>query len=167
MADSSFSKTTRFDKTISDFMSKCTVSGSFSAIVVSIKRPWLHAELFQNFDIDIPAGTFLSPGAKTIKYWMENGDNEYNGYERTNYGKFPAYPTAFIIAADANLSFKSTQYAAEEALHVLQTDSSVGASFGCWEIGEGAGAKVKTNDKSANQHIEVKDGALQMSFQAL
>ncbi|PTB37465.1 hypothetical protein M441DRAFT_30603 [Trichoderma asperellum CBS 433.97] len=162
-AESSFSKN---DKTINDFMSKCTISGSFSAMVVSIKRPWLHAELFQDFDIDIPAGTFLSPGAKTIKYWVENGDNEYNGYVRTNYGKFPAYPTAFIVAADANLSFKSTQSAAEEALKVLQTDSSLEASFGSWNISGGAGAKIKTNDKSASQHMEVKDGALQISFQA-
>ncbi|KAF7555599.1 hypothetical protein G7Z17_g2055 [Cylindrodendrum hubeiense] len=162
-AESSFSKN---DKLVSDFMSKCTISGSFSAMVVSIKRPWLHAELFQDFDIDIPAGTFLSPGAKTIKYWVENGDNEYNGYVRTNYGKFPAYPTAFIVAADANLSFKGDQTKAEQALSVLQTDSSVEASFGCWGIGGGAGAKVKTNDQSASQHMEVKDGALQISFQA-
>ncbi|KAK7397531.1 hypothetical protein QQX98_013101 [Neonectria punicea] len=107
--------------------------------------------LFQDFDIDIPAGTFLSPGAKTIKYWVENGDNEYNGYVRTNYEKFPAYPTAFIVTADVNLSFKGTQSAAEQALHKRALD---------------AGAKVKTNDKSASQHMEVKDGALQMSFQA-
>lgn len=137
-AESSFSEN---DKAISDFMSKCTISGSFSAMVVSIKRPWLHAELFQDFDIDIPAGTFLSPGAKTIKYWVENGDDEYNGYVRNNYGKFPAYPTAFIVAADANLSFKSSQSEAQDALNVLQTDSSVEASFGCWGIGGGAGAK--------------------------
>jgi hypothetical protein len=137
-AESSFSKN---NKEISDFMSSSTVSGSFSAMVVSIKRPWLHAELFQDFDIDIPAGTFLSPGAKAIKYWVESGDNEFGKYVRTNYGKFPAYPTAFIVAADANLSFMSKEMSATQALDVLQTDSSVEASFGCWGIGGGAGAK--------------------------
>ncbi|KAL5607048.1 hypothetical protein FOBRF1_007545 [Fusarium oxysporum] len=81
--ESSFSKS---NKEVSDFMSSSTVSGSFSAMVV---RSWLHAELFQDFDIDIPAGTFLSPGAKAIKYWMESGDNEFGKYMRTNYGKFP------------------------------------------------------------------------------
>ncbi|KAH7166681.1 hypothetical protein DER46DRAFT_600727 [Fusarium sp. MPI-SDFR-AT-0072] len=162
-AESSFSKS---NKEVSDFMSSSTVSGSFSAMVVSIKRPWLHAELFQDFDIDIPAGTFLSPGAKAIKYWVESGDNEFGKYVRTNYGKFPAYPTAFIVAADANLSFKNDESAAKQVLNVLQTDSSVEASFGCWGFGGGAGAKVKTDDKSASQHMEVKNGALNISFQA-
>ncbi|KAM0080637.1 hypothetical protein ACKRZS_007194 [Fusarium odoratissimum] len=59
--ESSFSKS---NKEVSDFMSSSTVSGSFSAMVV---RSWLHAKLFQDFDIDIPAGTFLGPGAKAIK----------------------------------------------------------------------------------------------------
>lgn len=181
-AESSFSKN---NKTVDDFMASCNVSGSFSAMVVNIKRPWLHAELFQDFDIDIPKGGFLSPGAKTIKWWVETNDNEYNGYVRTNYGKFPAYPTAFIVAADTRLSFKSTDAKSQEALNVLQTDSSVQASFGCWGISAGAGAKyglpsqnhyiltmaneqisVKTSDTSASQHMEVKDGALEISFQA-
>ncbi|RGP77961.1 hypothetical protein FLONG3_3918 [Fusarium longipes] len=162
-AESTFSK---HNVEVSDFMAKCNVSGSFSAMVVSIKRPWLHAELFQDFDIDIPAGTFLSPGAKAVKYWVESGDNVFENYKRTNYGKFPAYPTAFIVAADANLSFKGDETAAKNVLNTLQTDSSVEATFGCWGIGGGAGAKVKTDDKSASQHMEVKDGALNISFQA-
>jgi hypothetical protein len=137
-AESSFSKN---DKKVSDFMASCTVSGSFSAMVVNIKRPWLHAELFQDFDIDIPNDTFLSPGAKTIKHWVDTGDTDFNGYVRTNYGKFPAYPTAFIVAADTNLSFKGNAMQAEQTLSVLQTDSSVQASFGCWGIGVSAGGK--------------------------
>jgi hypothetical protein len=139
-AESSFSKN---NKKINDFMASCTVSGSFSAMVVNIKRPWLHAELFQDFDIDIPKGTFLSPGAKTIKHWVETGDTDYNGYVRTNYGKFPAYPTAFIVATDTNLSFKSSTMSAEEALDTLQTDSSLQASYGCWGIGPSVGAGGK------------------------
>ena len=110
-------------------------------MVVNIKRPWLHAELFQDFDIDIPKGTFLSPGAKTIKHWIKTGDTDYNGYVRTNYGDFPAYPTALIVAADTNLSFKSSDMSAEEALSILQTGSSVQASFGCWGFGASADGK--------------------------
>ncbi|KAM0080638.1 hypothetical protein ACKRZS_007195 [Fusarium odoratissimum] len=85
---------------------------------------------------------------------------------RTNYGKFPAYPTAFTVAADANLSFKNDESAAKQVLNVLQTDSSVEASFGYWGFGGGAGAKVKADDKSASQHMEVKNGALNISLQA-
>jgi uncharacterized protein YecT (DUF1311 family) len=131
-ADSSFSKN---DKTVENFMSSASMSGSFSCMVVNIKRPWLHAELFQDFDIDIPSGTFLSPGAKTIKEWVETGANEANGYVRTNYGKFPAYPTAFIVAADTSLEFRGAESEAREVLSVLTTDSSVKASVGCWGFG--------------------------------
>ncbi|KAJ2987717.1 hypothetical protein NUW58_g4349 [Xylaria curta] len=162
-AESSFSKN---NKTVNDYMASCNISGSFSAMVVNIKRPWLHAELFQDFDMDTPKGTFLSPGAKTIKWWVETDDNEYNGYIRTNYGKFPAYPTAFIVAADTHLSFKGNESNGREVLNILQTDSSVEANYGCWNIGVSAGAHVKSNDQSASQHMEFKDGALQISFQA-
>jgi len=34
-------------------MAKCDVNLSFSALVVNIDRPWLYAELFNDFEIDI------------------------------------------------------------------------------------------------------------------
>jgi hypothetical protein len=136
------------NKTVEEFMSSCDVSCSFSAMVVNIKRPWLHAELFQDFDTDIPEGSFLSPGAQTVKRWVETGDDQYNGYERSNYGKFPAYPTAFIVAADTRLSFKSEDSKSQEVMDVLQSDSSAQASFGCWRIGVGAGSKYVVPSQS-------------------
>lgn len=99
-ASSSFSSSS---KKVESAMSKCEVSGSFSAMVVNIKRPWLHSDLFQDFDIDIPANTKLSPGAAQIKEWVEKGDPGTGANKRTEYGKFPAYPTAFIVAADTVL----------------------------------------------------------------
>ena len=84
-------------------MASCRVEGSFSAIVVNIKRPWLHRDLFQDFDINIPDDTKLSPGAEQIKTWVDKGDSGIEDEKRTDYGKFPAYPTAFIVAADTVL----------------------------------------------------------------
>lgn len=105
-ASSSFSSSS---KKVESAMSSCSVGGSFSAMVVNIKRPWLHSDLFQDFDIDISEDTKLSPGAKEIKQWVENGDVETGANKRTEYGKFPAYPTAFIVAADTVLKvFKSS-----------------------------------------------------------
>lgn len=96
-ASSSFSSSS---KEVESAMSSCRVDGSFSAMVVNIKRPWLHSDLFQDFDIDISENTKLSPGAAQIKNWVEHGDVDN---KRTEYGKFPAYPTAFIVAADTVL----------------------------------------------------------------
>ena len=84
-------------------MSSCSIDGVFSALVISIKRPWLLSDLFQDFDIDISENTKLSPGAAQIKHWVENGDFKSGANKRTEYGKFPAYPTAFIVAADTVL----------------------------------------------------------------
>lgn len=89
-------------------MSSCSVDGFFSALVVSIKRPWLHSDLFQDFDIDISENRKLGPGAAQIKHWVENGDVEAGANKRTEYGKFPAYPTAFIVAADTVLKVRNS-----------------------------------------------------------
>ena len=99
-ASTSFSSSS---KKVESAMSSCRVDGSFSAMVVNIKRPWLHSDLFQDFDIDISENTKLSPGAAQIKQWVDNGDTETGANKRTEYGKFPAYPTAFIVAADTVL----------------------------------------------------------------
>lgn len=129
--ESSFSKN---HKKVENFMASADIAGSFSAMVVNIKRPWLHAELYQDFDIDLAPGNCLSPGAKIVKHWVNTGDNAYGGKERTNYGKFPAYPTAFIVAANAEFTIQSTESNSEDILKILQTDSSVQASVGSWAI---------------------------------
>jgi hypothetical protein len=99
-ASSSFSSSS---KKLEKSMSDCRVEGSFSAMLVSIKRPWLHSDLFNDFDVDIPEGSKLSPGAEKIKEWVDIGDNKAGPVLRTDYGKFPAYPTAFIVASDTVL----------------------------------------------------------------
>lgn len=93
-ASSSFSS---FSKEVESAMSSCSVYGSFSAMVVNIKRPWLHSDLFQDFDIDISENTKLSPGAAQIINWVENGDTETGGNKKTEHGKFPAYPTDTVL----------------------------------------------------------------------
>ena len=99
-ASTSFSSSS---KKVESAMASCRVEGSFSAIVVNLKRPWLHGDLFQDFDIDISDNSKLSPGAEQIKTWVDKGDPGIGAEKRTDYGKFPAYPTAFIVAADTVL----------------------------------------------------------------
>ena len=120
-------------------------------MVVNIKRPWLHSDLFHDFGVDIPDNTKLSPAAAQIKHWVENGDTGTGANKRTGYGKFPAFPTAFIVATDTVLEvnqqfrdgtvldaeepqFKSTQKNNEEMMSALSTDSSIQASYGPWGL---------------------------------
>ncbi|KAJ5725158.1 uncharacterized protein N7483_006515 [Penicillium malachiteum] len=151
------------NKEIESKMAECSVSGSFSAMVVTIRRPWLHADLFQDFDIDIPQDTSLSPGAKTMRHWIENGD-ETTTDKRTNYGKFPAYPTSFIVAADTVLEFKTDERSSSQMMSSLATDSSIQASYGPW--GLKTGATLKTDNKQSSQKMSVNGGTLRIEFQA-
>lgn len=73
-----------------------------SAMLVQIKRPWLHSELFSDHAIDTMQQTKLSPGAVDLKNWIEKGNR--TGLDP--YSEFPAYPTAFIVAADTVLEVK-------------------------------------------------------------
>ncbi|RSL69668.1 hypothetical protein CEP54_002196 [Fusarium duplospermum] len=160
-ADSSVSSAS---KEVQKALSECTVDGSFSAILVTIRRPWLHADLFQDFDIDTPDDVKLSPGAAKIKTWIERGDNGSGPDKLTDYGKFPAYPTSFIVAADTVLEFKSNESKSEELMSNLSTDSSIKASYGPW--GLSGGASLKTDNKESSMKMEVRGGALRISFQA-
>ncbi|KAJ4257791.1 hypothetical protein NW757_003417 [Fusarium falciforme] len=144
-------------------LSECTVDGSFSAILVTIRRPLLHADLFQDFDIDTPDDVKLSPGAAKIKTWIERGDDDSVTDKLADYGKFPAYPTSFIVTADTVLEFKSTESKSEELMSHLSTDSSIKANYGPW--GLGGGASLKTDSKDSSMKMEVRGGALRISFQ--
>ncbi|KAM6525579.1 hypothetical protein FALCPG4_011115 [Fusarium falciforme] len=119
-------------------LSECTVDGSFSAILVTIRRPLLHADLFQDFDIDTPDDVKLSPGAAKIQTWIEIGDDDSVTDKLADYGKFPAYPTSFIVAADIVLEFKSTESKSEELMSHLSTDSSIKANYRPWALSGGA-----------------------------
>lgn len=161
-ADSSFSKSS---KHLTKTMSECSVDGSFSAMLVTIRRPWLHAEIFDDFDLDTPQDIIkLSPGARKMKQWVETGDDETGKDKKSEYGKFPAYPTSFIVASDTVLEFRSTATKSQEMMKALSTDSSVKASYGPW--GLSGGAALKTDNSESGQKMEVRDGALRISFQA-
>lgn len=151
-------------KDVQSQISSCNVNGSFSAMVVKIKRPWLHSDLFQDFDVDVPVGTLLSPGAQKIKEWVEKGDSGTGDVTRAQFGIFPAYPTAFVVAADTALEFMSTADNSSEMMKSLATDSSIQASYGPW--GLKCGASATTSSEESSQIMSVQDGSLRISFQA-
>ncbi|GJC97826.1 hypothetical protein ColKHC_06652 [Colletotrichum higginsianum] len=79
-------------------MSNLDVEVSMSCMVVEIERPWLHAELFADAELD--SGSFLiSPGEDALKDAFDNGKTLQGEYQQ-----FSSYPTAFVIAADIELT---------------------------------------------------------------
>ncbi|KAJ4314284.1 hypothetical protein N0V84_008987 [Fusarium piperis] len=151
-------------KNVEKALSECTVDGSFSAILVTIRCPWLHADFFQDFDIDTSDDVKLSLGVAKMKTWIERGDDDSVTDKLTDYGKFPVYPTSFIVAADTVLEFKNTESKSEELMSHLSTDSSIKANYGPW--GLSGGASLKTDSKESSMKMEVRGGALRISFQA-
>lgn len=83
-----------------------------------------------------------------MKAWIERGDNEAGADKKSDYGKFPAYPTSFIVASDTVLEFKSTESNSVEMMKSLSTDSSVKASFGPWGVSGGASLKTDSSESA-------------------
>lgn len=70
--------------------------------------------------------------------------------------------TSFIVAADTVLEFKSTESKSEELMSHLSTDSSIKANYGPW--GLSGGASLKMDSKDSSMKMEVRGGALRISF---
>lgn len=93
-------------------MASCDVSVTFDALVVNVNRPWLYAELFNDFELDVADNIYLSPGAQDLHRLMaqqslESTDpkevakaNSAVVNELAQYNSFPAFPTSFIVAAN-------------------------------------------------------------------
>lgn len=96
-------------------MASCDVSVTFDALVVNVARPWLYAELFNDFELDVADNIYLSPGAQDLHRLMaaqslESTDpkdvakaNSAIVNELAQYNSFPAFPTSFIVAANTTI----------------------------------------------------------------
>ncbi|KAF4460909.1 hypothetical protein FALBO_12292 [Fusarium albosuccineum] len=79
-------------------MSNLDVEIRMSCVVVEIERPWLHAELFADAELD--SGKFeISPGEDAPKLAFDQERNLEGKYQQ-----FSACPSAFVVAADVELS---------------------------------------------------------------
>ena len=97
-------------------MASCDVCITFDALVVNIGRPWLYAELFNDFELDVPEKfLYLSPGADKLKELIASQAAKVTKAtdagladqsvlsELAQYNSFPAFPTSFILAANTNI----------------------------------------------------------------
>ena len=109
-------------------MAACEISVSFSAMVVNINRPWLYGELFSDIDLELAEGARLSPGPLKMHQMIK----DQNVNEMNNYSQFPAYPTAFIVAADTTIEFKGSTKHIEEKFDSHSNSASASVGFGPW-----------------------------------
>ncbi|KAK6000890.1 hypothetical protein QM012_002973 [Aureobasidium pullulans] len=113
-------------------MSSCDVNISFQALVVNINRPWLHAELFSDTELDTPADVFLSPGAEQLKDWIAKPKQSISKLAQFN--MFPAYPTSFIIAANTVIVFHGDTQHIEQHMSSESNSGSTSVGFGPWSV---------------------------------
>ena len=102
-------------------MASCDVSVTFDALVVNIGRPWLYAELFNDFELDVADHIMLSPGAERLKQLMatqaakitdptDAGKADQSVLsELAQYNSFPAFPTSFILAANTSIEVSNIE----------------------------------------------------------
>ncbi|KAM0438111.1 hypothetical protein ACHAQK_006842 [Fusarium lateritium] len=123
-------------------MSNLDVEVSMSCMVVEIERPWLHAELFADAELD--SGEFkISPGEDVLKDAFNNGKNLKGEYQQ-----FSSYPTAFIIAADIELSFSGDTTKLESAVSASSTQANVSVGWGPFAVsGSHSSSKSKSRTK--------------------
>ncbi|KAK3985320.1 hypothetical protein QBC44DRAFT_405143 [Cladorrhinum sp. PSN332] len=126
-------------------MASCDVSVTFDALVVNIGRPWLYAELFNDFELDVAKDIRLSPGAKDLHALMKaqvaKSDSPHDVAEAAGvvdklaqYNSFPAFPTSFIVAANTVVDFKGDTRHVEDHFSSSSSSGSASVGWGPWSV---------------------------------
>ncbi|KAM0417030.1 hypothetical protein ACHAPT_012996 [Fusarium lateritium] len=122
-------------------MSNLEVEMTMDCMVVEIERPWLHAELFSDADLD--SGTFnISPGETQLKTLYEQDRTPTGPHQQ-----FSAYPTAMVVASDIELSFSGDTTHLESAVSASSTQVNLSVGYGPFSI-SGSHKQSKSNSKT-------------------
>ncbi|KAH8145973.1 uncharacterized protein LAJ45_09895 [Morchella importuna] len=120
----------------------------------------LHSELFHGYEIDAPQTTKLSPGAPKIQSLLAARNDE----ALAEYGLFPTYPTAFIVAANTEIEIACGEAHADEFMKASASNTNMAVRYGPW--GAKASANLKTENSSSNSRMEATATGMKLSFQA-
>ncbi|OTA07299.1 hypothetical protein A9Z42_0081940 [Trichoderma parareesei] len=123
-------------------MSNLDVEISMSCMVVEIERPWLHAELFADAELD--SGSFkISPGEDALREAFEKERNLDGEYQQ-----FSSFPTSFVVAADVELSFSGDTTKLESAVSASSTSANLSVGYGPFALsGSHSSSKSKSRTK--------------------
>lgn len=138
-------------------MSSLDVEISFDAMLVEIERPWMHAELFSDHELDCAEGFHLSPGPEYLhRYVAQNKPVE------AEYTEFCSYPTAFVVASNVELEFSGNTSSLESALESSSTEANVEVGYGPFSLS----ASHKSSKSKSKTKAESTATGMRISLQA-
>ncbi|KAF8311730.1 hypothetical protein DL93DRAFT_2168836 [Clavulina sp. PMI_390] len=121
---------TKSSQDAEDQMAKATVNVDFDVMRVDIGRQWLNSELFYDPDLTTSHAIVVSQGAQKLAPQIQPAafgeDNKPAPF--IDGGSFPAYPTAFLVAANVVLDIQGDSSAITQ--HFDSTTESVSGSIG-------------------------------------
>lgn len=138
-------------------ISNLDVEVSMDCMLVEIQRPWLHAELFADDDLDVPPGFRISPGPQVLR--RAAADNKAID---ADYTKFCSYPSAFILASNIELSFKGDTSTLEMSLEASSTQAKASVGWGPFSISSSddsskSSARIKAESTINRMEISLQD----------
>ena len=138
-------------------ISNLDVEISMDCMLVEIERPWLHAELFADYELDAAPGFRISPGPLALKRAAAE-----NKAVETDYTQFCSYPNAFVIACNVELAFNGDTSHLESSLEASSTQANVSVGWGPFSIS----SSHKSSKSSSRTKAESTANGMHISLQA-
>ncbi|EHK42264.1 hypothetical protein TRIATDRAFT_30644 [Trichoderma atroviride IMI 206040] len=130
-------------------MDDLEVEVSMECMVVDIERPWLHAELFADHQLDAAPGFMISPGREFLQHAVEQ-----DLPVEISHAQFSSYPNAFIVASNVELEFHGNTAWLESSLEASATEARASIGWGPFILGSSSYKSSKSGSKSRIQSTE-------------
>ncbi|KAL6897443.1 hypothetical protein GGI43DRAFT_423858 [Trichoderma evansii] len=134
------------------------VEVSMDCMVVDIERPWLHAELFADHQLDAAPGFTISPGRDILKEAVEQ-----DVPAEVAHAQFCSYPNAFVIASNVELEFNGNTEWLKNTLEASATEARASVGWGPFKFGSNF---YKSSMSSPKSRIQSTETGVRISLQA-
>jgi hypothetical protein len=118
-------------------------------MAVEIERPWLHAELFADHQLDAAPGFTISPGREVLRDAVEQ-----DLPVEISHAKFCSYPNAFIVASNVELKFHGNTAWLESSLEASATEARASIGWGPFILGSNSHNSSRSGSKSRIRSTE-------------
>ncbi|KAL7917400.1 hypothetical protein ACQKWADRAFT_324685 [Trichoderma austrokoningii] len=121
---------------------------------LEVERPWLHAELFADHQLDAAPGFTISPGHEVLREAVEQ-----DLPVEMAHAQFCSYPNAFIVASNVELQFHGATRWLESSLEASATDARASIGWGPFILGsssyKGSKAGLKSRIQSTKTGVQI------------
>lgn len=138
-------------------LSNLTIEISMDCMLVEIERPWMHAELFADHELDAAPGFKISPGPQALQKAAIT-----NTPVATDYTLFSSYPNAFVIACNVELEFSGDTSSLQSSMEASSTEGNASIGIGPFSIS----AAHKNSKTSSKTKAESTATGMRISMQA-